>query len=84
MRSALATLEREGVPVDLTRVAVVGHSLGGVLAVDYAASAAAAGLPVPTAVMSVAPAAVDEVRLPGSGSRHHPRDDPPPAGDGGG
>jgi hypothetical protein len=32
-------------------VAVVGHSLGGVLAVDYAASAAAAGLPVPTAVL---------------------------------
>jgi acetyl esterase/lipase len=51
----LATLEHEGVPVDLTRVAVVGHSLGGVLAVDYAASAAAAGLPVPTAVMGVAP-----------------------------
>ena len=55
VRNALATLEREAVPVDLTRVAVVGHSLGGVLAVDYAASAAAAGLPVPTAVMGVAP-----------------------------
>jgi acetyl esterase/lipase len=55
VRSALETMEREGVPVNLTRVAVVGHSLGGVLAVDYAASAAAAGLPVPTAVMSVAP-----------------------------
>jgi acetyl esterase/lipase len=55
VRGALATLQREGVPVDLTRVAVVGHSVGGVLAVDYAASAAGAGLPVPTAVMSVVP-----------------------------
>jgi hypothetical protein len=36
-------------------VAVVGHSLGAGLAVDYAASAAAAGLSVPTAVMSIAP-----------------------------
>lgn len=55
VRRALETLEREGIKVDPTRVAVVGHSLGGVLAVDYAASAAAAGLPVPTAVMGVAP-----------------------------
>jgi acetyl esterase/lipase len=55
VRAALTTLEREGVPVDLTRVAVVGHSVGGVLAVDYAASAAGAGLPVPSAVMSVVP-----------------------------
>ena len=55
VRRALETLEQEGVLVDLTRVAVVGHSLGGGLAVAYAASAAAAGLPVPTAVMSVAP-----------------------------
>ncbi len=55
VRSGLEALEGEGVPVDLTRVAVVGHSLGGVLAVDYAASAVATGLPVPTAVMSVAP-----------------------------
>ena len=55
MRGGLETLEREGVPVDLTRVAVVGHSLGAEQAVVYAASAAAAGLPVPTAVMSVVP-----------------------------
>jgi dienelactone hydrolase len=52
---ALERLEREGVPVDPTRVAVVGHSLGGGLAVDYAASAASARLPVPAAVMSIAP-----------------------------
>ena len=57
---ALETLEQEGVPVDPTRVAVVGHSLGGALAVDYAASAAAAGLPVPTAVMGVAPGCSSE------------------------
>jgi len=55
VRRAVETLEREGVPVDMTRVAVVGHSLGGMLAVDYAAGAAAAGLPVPMAVMSIAP-----------------------------
>jgi acetyl esterase/lipase len=51
----LETLEQEGVPVDLTRVAVVGHSLGAEQAVVYAASAEAAGLPVPTAVMSIVP-----------------------------
>jgi acetyl esterase/lipase len=55
VRGGLETLEREGVPVDLTRVAVVGHSLGAEQAVVYAASAAAAGLPVPTAVMSIVP-----------------------------
>jgi acetyl esterase/lipase len=58
VRGGLEALAREGVPVDLTRVAVVGHSLGGGLAVDYAASAATAGLPVPTAVMSLVPSCV--------------------------
>jgi acetyl esterase/lipase len=58
--SGLEALEREGVQVDLTRVAVVGHSLGGVLAVDYAASAGATALPVPTAVMSVVPGCLTE------------------------
>ena len=48
-------LEHGGIPVDLTRVVVVGHSLGAELALIYAASAATADLPVPTAVMSVAP-----------------------------
>jgi len=55
VRSALATLEHEGVPIDPARVAAVGHSVGGVLAVDYAASAAAEELPVPAAVMAAAP-----------------------------
>jgi acetyl esterase/lipase len=55
VRGALATLETEGVPIDPGRVAVVGHSVGGVLAVDYAASAAAEDLPVPAVVMAAAP-----------------------------
>jgi acetyl esterase/lipase len=54
VRDGLETLEGEGVPVDLARVAVVGHSIGAEQAVIYAARAAAAELPVPTAVMSVA------------------------------
>jgi acetyl esterase/lipase len=55
VRAGLARLEEEADPVDLTRVAVVGHSLGADQALIYAASAAAADLPVPTAVLSVAP-----------------------------
>jgi acetyl esterase/lipase len=55
VRGGLETLEHKGVPVDLTRVAVVGHSLGADQALVYTASAAAAELPVPTAVMSVVP-----------------------------
>jgi acetyl esterase/lipase len=58
--NALGTLEQEGVLIDPNRVAVVGHSVGGVLAVDYAASAAAAGLPVPAAVMGVSPSCTTE------------------------
>ncbi len=41
--------------VDLTRVAVVGHSAGGVLAVNYAATAEQNGLPVPSVIMPVEP-----------------------------
>jgi pimeloyl-ACP methyl ester carboxylesterase len=55
VRRALETLEQEGVPVDLSRVAVVGHSIGAEMALVYAASAAEAGLPAPTAVMSIVP-----------------------------
>jgi thioesterase domain-containing protein len=61
VRSALDTLQAEGVAVDLQRVAVVGHSIGGALAVDYAASAAAAGLPVPQVVMAVAPGCLQDL-----------------------
>ncbi len=45
----------EGVPVTAGRVVVAGHSAGGALAADYAASAKAAGLPLPAAVFSVYP-----------------------------
>lgn len=40
---------------DLTRVATVGHSAGGVLAANLAVALPAAGLPTPRAVMSVEP-----------------------------
>lgn len=53
---ALAELQQPGhATVDLSRVAVTGHSAGGVLAVNYAATAAANGLPVPTVIMPVDP-----------------------------
>ena len=42
-------------PIDTTRTAVVGHSVGGVLTAAYAAQAAAAGLPAPLAMMPVQP-----------------------------
>lgn len=55
-RAALAVLKRPGhVVPDLARVAVVGHSVGGVEAVNYAVTAREEGLPVPKAVMSVQP-----------------------------
>jgi hypothetical protein len=41
--------------VDLDRVAVAGHSAGGVLTVNYAAVAAQLGLPVPDVLMPVEP-----------------------------
>ncbi len=42
-------------PIDVNRVAVVGHSAGGVLAANYAAVAGALDLPVPRAIMAVEP-----------------------------
>jgi len=45
----------ERVPVARGRLAVVGHSAGGALAADYAASAHAAGLPAPAVVYSAYP-----------------------------
>lgn len=42
-------------PIDTTRTAVVGHSVGGVLTAAYAAQAAGAGLPAPLAMMPVQP-----------------------------
>ena len=49
--------------VDASRLVVAGHSAGGALAADYAASADAAGLPPPDAVFSVYPGrAIGDVR----------------------
>jgi acetyl esterase/lipase len=55
--NTLVALRRafEDVPVAPERLVVVGHSAGGALAADYAASAPAAGLPEPAAVFSVYP-----------------------------
>jgi acetyl esterase/lipase len=48
-------LALERVHVAPGRLVVAGHSAGGALAADYAASARSAGLPVPAAVFSVYP-----------------------------
>jgi acetyl esterase/lipase len=45
----------ERVPVPPGRLVVAGHSAGGALAADYAASARAAGLPLPAVVFSAFP-----------------------------
>ena len=56
VRAAIAELANPGhAPVDLTRVAAVGHSVGGVLAPSLAAVAEEAGLPKFAAVMAVQP-----------------------------
>jgi len=56
VRDALAELAKEGhVHPDPARFAVVGHSLGGVLAANLAARSRESGLPQPLAVMCVEP-----------------------------
>jgi acetyl esterase/lipase len=56
IRDALTELATPGhVPVDLDRVAVVGHSVGAVLTADYAAIAERDGLPVPSVIMPIEP-----------------------------
>jgi pimeloyl-ACP methyl ester carboxylesterase len=57
IRDAIARLQTEPghVRPDLNRVATVGHSLGGLLAVSVAALASESGLPRMRAVMSVEP-----------------------------
>lgn len=45
---------------DLTRMVVVGHSIGTLQAADYAATAAAQGLPVPSALLLTMPGCVQE------------------------
>lgn len=51
----LLQTERDHVKADLTRVAIVGHSLGGILAASVAAVAKENDLPTMLAVMSVEP-----------------------------
>lgn len=58
VRDALARLREPGhVHPDLTRVAVFGHSAGGLIAASMAALAATTGLPQPRAVLCVQPGA---------------------------
>lgn len=56
-KDALKTLQADkvGTRPDLTKVAAVGHSVGGILAANVTARARSAGLPQPLAVMSVEP-----------------------------
>jgi alpha-beta hydrolase superfamily lysophospholipase len=56
IRDALKVLaERGRVQPDLNRVAAVGHSAGGVIALNYTLDARAAGLPVPKALVVIEP-----------------------------
>ncbi len=57
VKNAFLTLqsEKEHVKPDLSRVAFVGHSAGGIIAANLAALAKKKGLPVPRAVMCIAP-----------------------------
>jgi hypothetical protein len=56
LQLAFEELSRAGhVAPRLDRIAAVGHSVGGLLAANYAALAAPYGLPAPRAVMSVEP-----------------------------
>jgi acetyl esterase/lipase len=63
----------EQVKVAPGRLVVAGHSAGGALAADYAASARAAGLPAPAAVFSVYPGRSlrgISLRIPTVSARH--------------
>ena len=56
VRAAVARLRADSLDaIDLDRVALAGHSVGGWLAAQYALTAADAGLPVPTALLSMMP-----------------------------
>jgi len=60
IRDAIETLETRP---ELDKVAFVGHSAGGFLAVNIAASAAEFGVPAPRAIMCVAPGKSPMFRL---------------------
>ena len=73
IREALALVEKgEHVRPDREKVAAVGHSLGGVMAVNIAARAEAAGLPRIRAIMSVEPGDSKGSRI----AAHYGRDVP--------
>lgn len=56
VKDALTKLEGEGhVHPQLDKVAVVGHSVGGLISINYAARAEKMGLPIPRAVFCVEP-----------------------------
>ena len=57
VKNAVLTLqsEKEHVKPDLSRVAFVGHSAGGIIAANLAALAEKKGLPLPSAVMCIEP-----------------------------
>jgi len=56
IRAALAALRKPGhVSPDTSKLAAAGHSLGGVIAANFAAGAKALGVPQPQAVLSVEP-----------------------------
>jgi dienelactone hydrolase len=56
VKAALAELQTGGhVKPELDHVAIVGHSMGGAMAMNLAAEAAAEGLPVPRAICCVEP-----------------------------
>lgn len=64
LRDALAELAKPGhATPNLTLVGVLGYSWGGPLAIEYAATAATEGLPVPNALFVTAPC--DEVVIDG-------------------
>ncbi len=56
VKNAIKRLQREGrVKPELDKFAIVGHSAGGQVSANMAASAASAGLPEPKAIMCVQP-----------------------------
>ena len=84
LRDALAELARPGhAAIDRSRVVVAGYSFGGVPALDYAATAAQAGLPVPKALFVMAPCVDGALQIgasPGSTCQPLPSQPTFPAG----
>lgn len=73
VRDAVALLETSTiVDVDLSRFAVLGHSVGGVLTSSYAALATEAGVPAPIAIMPVEPGGCDGCGGPGGLGMRYP------------